>query len=205
MRESHPQNPVNPYGVTKLMAERAMRDYAAAAGLNSIALRYFNAAGCDPEGELGERHDPETHLIPLVLQEAERVRAGGAPDATALRVNGTDYPTRDGTCVRDYVHVTDLAAAHLAAAQRLVEGRSRGFNAFNLGVGRGHSVLDVIKACEAVTRTPIRHRTAPRRPGDPPELVAAADLARSELGWKPRFDSIESIVSTAWNWMSTRR
>jgi len=205
MRESHPQNPVNPYGATKLMVERALRDYAGAWGLQSVALRYFNAAGCDPEGDLGERHDPETHLIPLVLREARRVRGGGDPAATTLRVHGTDYPTRDGTCIRDYVHVTDLAAAHLAAAERMLERGDRGFRAYNLGVGHGHSVLETVRACETVTGTPIRYLAGPRRPGDPPELVAEAQLARAELGWAPRFDSMESIVATAWNWMNRPR
>jgi UDP-glucose-4-epimerase GalE len=205
MRESHPQDPVNPYGATKLMAERALRDYAGAWALDSVALRYFNAAGCDPEGELGERHDPETHLIPLVLAEAKRVRAGGDPEATTLKVHGTDYPTKDGTCVRDYVHVTDLAAAHLAAAERIVESPGTGFRAYNLGTGRGHSVLETIRACEQVVGTPIRYRSGARRPGDPPELVADARLARAELDWAPRFDTMESIVATAWKWMSAHR
>ena len=200
LSESHPQNPVNPYGMTKLVAERAMADYGAAYGLRTIALRYFNAAGCDPDGELGERHDPETHLIPLVLAEALRVKKGGRPADTGLRVNGDDYPTADGTCVRDYVHVSDLCAAHLLALDRLDAGKVTGFEAFNLGNQRGHSVKEVIEACRRVTGLDIRYTVGARRPGDPPALVADSRRAREALGWAPRYEALDDIVRTAWDW-----
>jgi len=202
--EMHAQIPVNPYGMTKLTAERAMADYGHAYGLRTIALRYFNAAGCDPEGELGERHDPEPHLIPLVLREALRVRAGGAPGETGLSVNGKDFDTADGTCIRDYVHISDLSEAHMLALHRLRSGKAPAFEAFNLGNGRGFSVLEVIHACRAVTGLDIRYAIGGRRPGDPPALVADSSRARAELGWSPRFAKLEDIVRTAWNWFSAR-
>lgn len=202
MTEDHPQQPVNPYGMTKLTAERAMADYGRAYGLSTIALRYFNAAGCDPEGELGERHDPETHLIPLVLREALRVRAGGDPAATQLQIFGADFDTPDGTCIRDYVHVTDLCAAHLLALDRLRCGKVAGFEAFNLGTGTGYSVKDVIETCRSVTGQDIRYKIAGRRAGDPARLVAGAARARKELGWAPGFDALEAIVETAWRWFA---
>jgi UDP-glucose-4-epimerase GalE len=200
--ESHPQNPVNPYGVTKFAAERAMADFGRAYGLQTAALRYFNAAGCDPEGDLGERHDPETHLIPLVLREALRVRAGGRPEDTQLRVNGEDYDTPDGSCVRDYVHVSDLCDAHLRALQRLMDGRAGAFEAFNLGNERGRSVKEVIAVCRDVTGIDIRYVVSGRRPGDPPVLVADSRRAREVLGWAPRHERLADIVQTAWNWFS---
>jgi UDP-glucose 4-epimerase len=200
--ESHPQNPVNPYGVTKFAAERAMADFGRAYGLQTVALRYFNAAGCDPEGDLGERHDPETHLIPLVLREALRVRAGGRPEDTQLRVNGEDYDTPDGSCVRDYVHVSDLCDAHLRALQRLMDGRAGAFEAFNLGNERGRSVKEVIAVCRDVTGIDIRYVVSGRRPGDPPVLVADSRRAREVLGWAPRHERLADIVQTAWNWFS---
>ena len=200
MREDHPQRPINPYGATKLAVETVLRDYARAYRLKSVALRYFNAAGSDPEGRIGERHDPETHIIPLVLQEALRVRAGGDPAATRLTVHGGDYDTPDGTCIRDYVHVDDLATAHLAAAERMVDGRLSGATAFNLGTENGFSVLQVIASGRSVTGVPIRHHVGPRRPGDPPRLVADSAAARSALGWAPRYRDIDSIVATAWKW-----
>lgn len=202
MTEAHPQRPVSPYGATKLAVERALADYGAAYGLASVALRYFNAAGCDAEGELGERHEPETHLIPLALREALRVRAGGDPGATALVVNGDGFDTPDGSCIRDYVHVDDLAEAHLRAAEMMARDAAPKTRAYNLGTGRGHSVLEVIAACRAVTGIPIRFRMGPPRPGDPARLVASNALARAELGWQPRHDSLEGIVATAWRWMS---
>jgi len=202
--EQHPQLPVNPYGMTKLAAEHAMQDYGNAYGLHSIALRYFNAAGCDPEGELGERHEPEPHLIPLVLREALRVRAGGGPESTALTVHGTDFATPDGTCVRDYVHVSDLCEAHLLALRRLLGEAPPAFEAFNLGNGRGHSVLEVIEAGRAVTGVDLRYRAGPRRPGDPPALVADPGRARQALGWSPRYSALPDIVRSAWNWFSAR-
>ena len=202
MSEDHPQRPVNPYGVTKLTVERAMADYGRAYGLDTVALRYFNAAGCDSEGELGERHDPETHLIPLVLREALRVRAGGKPEDTQLQVFGDDFDTHDGTCIRDYVHITDLCAAHLLAMERLLSGRVTGFNAFNLGTETGYSVKDVIETCRRITGQDIRYRVSGRRAGDPARLVASAARARAELGWSPEFNELADIVETAWRWFS---
>ncbi|HLX81375.1 MAG TPA: UDP-glucose 4-epimerase GalE [Burkholderiales bacterium] len=201
MDELHPQNPVNPYGMTKFAVERAMADFGRAYGLRTVALRYFNAAGSDPEGELGERHEPETHLIPLVLREALRVRAGGRPEGTELRVNGEGFETADGTCVRDYVHISDLCAAHLLALHRLLEGGDAAFEAFNLGNGTGFSVKEVIGVCREVTGADIRYSVGPRRPGDPPALVADARKAREVLEWKPRFERLHDIVRTAWDWM----
>ena len=202
MSEDHPQQPVNPYGMSKLTAERAMADYARAYGLGTVALRYFNAAGCDPEGELGERHDPETHLIPLILREALRVRAGGKPDDTRLQVFGDDFDTPDGTCIRDYVHIADLCAAHLLALERLMGGGVSGFEAFNLGTGKGYSVKEVIETCRRVTGQDVRYRIAGRRAGDPARLVASAARARTELGWSPEFNELSEIVETAWRWFS---
>ena len=200
--EDHPQRPVNPYGMSKLMAERAMSDYGRAYGLATVALRYFNAAGCDPEGELGEHHDPEMHLIPLILQEALRVRAGGKPEDTQLQLFGDDFDTPDGTCIRDYVHIADLCSAHLLAMERLMDGRVSGFRAFNLGTGIGHSVKQVIEACRCITGQDIRYRIAGRRVGDPARLVASAARAHAELGWSPTFDALLGIVDTAWQWFS---
>lgn len=202
MAEDHPQRPINPYGAGKLMIERVLQDYATAHGLDSVSLRYFNAAGSDPEGTIGERHDPETHLIPLALQEALRVRGGGDPRATALAVHGGDYPTADGTCIRDYVHVDDLASAHLAAVEALRSGKLRGANAFNLGIERGFSVLEVIESVRRVTGVGIQYKMGPRRPGDPPELVADSTAAKRELGWVPRYVDLDGIVTTAWRWFS---
>ncbi len=204
MNEDHPQQPVNPYGMSKLTAERAMADYGRAYGLSTVALRYFNAAGCDPDGELGERHDPETHLIPLILREALRVRVGGNPADTVLQVFGDDFDTPDGSCVRDYVHVEDLCAAHLLAMERLMAGKVAGFEAFNLGTGNGYSVKEVIETCTRVTGQDIQYRMAGRRAGDPARLVASAARARAELGWVPRFEELEGIVETAWRWFQQR-
>ena len=199
--EAHPQRPVNPYGRTKLMVEQALADYAAAYGLNSASLRYFNAAGCDPAGRVGERHEPETHAIPLVLQEALRLHRGGDPAATALRVFGDDFDTDDGTCVRDYIHVQDLAKAHLLAGERLINGRLRGAHAFNLGNGLGYSVLQVIDACRRVTGQPISYQVAARRAGDPAWLVGSADKAHQQLQWQPTITAIDDIVVSAWRWL----
>jgi UDP-glucose 4-epimerase len=197
IEEDAPQIPINPYGETKLVMERAMRDYAAAYGLASIALRYFNAAGADSSGRLWERHEPETHLVPLVLREAARVRRGGAKNETDLAIFGTDYPTPDGTCVRDYVHVEDLASAHALALSHLLSG-AKGFDAFNLSTEQGLSVLEILDGARRVTRTDFEHRVAPRRPGDPPVLVGSARKAREVLGWKPQLSSLDSILETAW-------
>lgn len=198
IRESHPQAPVNPYGWTKLMVERALADYAGAYGLESIALRYFNAAGCDPAGRARERHDPETHLIPLALGEAARVLDGGNPVDTELSVFGDDFATPDGTCVRDYIHVADLCQAHLLAAERLMEGQCQGAEAYNLGNGVGFSVLEVIESVRRVTGVNIQYRIAPRRAGDPAWLVGSAALASAVLGWRPALTGLDRMIETAW-------
>jgi UDP-glucose 4-epimerase len=188
--EQESQLPVNPYGFTKLVIERAMDDYAHAYGLAFAALRYFNAAGASPSGEIGEDHEPESHLIPIVLQAA----LGHRPHVT---IYGDDYPTPDGTCIRDYIHVDDLAAAHLAALERLQPGRGI---KVNLGTGVGYSVRQVIDMCRHVSGREIREEIGPRRPGDPPELVADPSLAREKLGWTPQYQKLRPIVETAWAW-----
>lgn len=189
--EAHPQHPVNPYGESKLMVERMLHWYGRAYGLGWAALRYFNASGADPEARIGEDHDPETHLIPLVLEAAlgERSHIG---------IFGTDYPTADGTAVRDYIHVDDLADAHVLALHHLEAGGPS--QAFNLGTGTGHSVRAVIEAAERVTGKPIPVRIAPRRDGDPAVLVAEPVRAREVLGWNPRYTELDRIVETAWAW-----
>lgn len=192
--EKHPTVPVNPYGATKLMVERVLADYDAAYGLRNVALRYFNAAGADASGLLGERHEPETHLIPNVLRAA--LKNSQAP----LQVFGNDYDTPDGTCVRDYIHVTDLCSAHLLALRHLVdEGDSE---VFNLGNGLGFSVLEVIRCAEEITGRPIPFSIAPRRAGDPPVLVASSGKVQRQLGWQPAYTDISKIVETAWQWHS---
>ncbi len=190
--ENHPQRPINVYGSTKLMTEQALRAYAIAQGWSYVALRYFNASGADESGLIGEHHDPETHLIPLVLQVALGQRSH-------ITIFGDDYPTPDGTCIRDYVHVDDLASAHLAALEQLGPGVA--FK-LNLGTGRGASVREVIEACRRVTGHAIPAEVGLRRPGDPPELVADSTRAQSELSWRPQYNDIESIVRTAWGWHS---
>jgi UDP-glucose 4-epimerase len=189
LEEGHPQNPTNPYGASKLFMERIMRDYDRAYGLRFVALRYFNAAGATPR--CGEDHTPETHLIPLVLSAAQGKRSH-------ISVFGRDYPTPDGTCVRDYIHVSDLASAHLAALDYL--GRGGESAAFNLGNGQGYSVLEVIEAARRVTGKEIEVRFEARRPGDPSHLVADAGRAAEVLGWQPRYASLEEIIATAWQW-----
>jgi len=190
--EAHPCRPINPYGRTKWLIEQALPDFHAAHGLNAVSLRYFNAAGADPAGRLGEAHDPETHLIPLVLE----VAAGRRP---AITVFGTDYDTPDGTCIRDYVHVTDLCDAHLRALRQM-DARP-GVHAYNLGNGNGFSVHEVIAVAREVTGHPIPVVAAPRRPGDPARLVADAVKACAELGWTPRRDQLRVIIADAWRWM----
>jgi len=190
--EDVPQRPINPYGFSKLVVEQALADYALAYEFSYAALRYFNAAGASPEGDIGEDHDPETHLIPLVLQVALDQRSH-------ITIYGDDYPTTDGTCIRDYVHVDDLATAHLAALEQLGPGVAL---KLNLGTGRGASVREVIEACRRVTGHAIPAEVGLRRPGDPPELVADSTLAQSTLSWKPQYNDIESIVRTAWGWHS---
>jgi UDP-arabinose 4-epimerase len=193
--ETTPQRPVNPYGETKLMIERALHWFGEAHGLRHAALRYFNAAGADPEGDIGEDHDPETHLLPLLLQTALGQRSH-------IDIYGTDYPTPDGTAVRDYIHVQDLAEAHVLALGHLADGGES--LALNLGTGEGHSVRRAIAAAERVTGRRIACREAPRRPGDPPVLVADASRARTALGWVPRRSDLDSILATAWAWHSRR-
>lgn len=193
INEEHPQQPINPYGFTKLAIERALADYVHAYGWSYAALRYFNAAGADAEGEIGEDHDPETHLIPIILQVALGQR-------DQVLVFGDDYPTDDGTCIRDYVHVDDLATAHVAALERLEPGTEL---KLNLGTGSGVSVREVIEACQRVTGKKIASQVVDRRPGDPPALVADAARAQRELQWTPKYTSIDAIVETAWNWHRT--
>ncbi len=193
--EDHPKNPVNPYGGSKLAIERMLSDCSTAYGLGVVVLRYFNAAGADPSGELGERHNPETHLIPLVLQAASGRRA-------SISVFGNDWPTRDGTCVRDYIHVNDLCDAHLRALDWLAKGGK--YEAFNLGNGDGATVLEVIDAARRVTGKSIKIDDAPRRAGDPPALVADAGKAKRVLGWQPSRADIGGIVRDAWNFEQRR-
>ena len=194
--EDHPRKPINPYGRSKLMVEEILCDAARAHGLRSVSLRYFNAAGASDDASIGEVHDPETHLIPNVLRAAE-------PGALPLSVYGTDYPTRDGTCVRDYVHVDDLAQAHLAALAYL--DAHDGAHAFNLGNGAGFSVLEILRAAGNVTGREIPWNAAARRDGDPATLVANSAYAREQLGWQPRHTQIESIIASAWRWHCARR
>ncbi len=189
--EEHPLRPANPYGATKVMVERILADLDRAHGLRYVTLRYFNAAGADPDGTLGEMHDPETHLIPNILHAV----LGNRP---ALGVFGTDFPTPDGTAVRDYVHVSDLASAHVLALRYLLGGGSS--EAVNLGTTRGHSVLEVIRAAEEVVGEKVPVALLPRREGDVPVLLASREKARRLLGWEPRLSDIRSILRTAWDW-----
>lgn len=188
--ETTPQHPINPYGFTKLVIEQALADYAAAYGFGYAALRYFNAAGARPDGSIGEDHDPESHLIPIVLQVALGQREH-------ITVFGDDYPTADGTCIRDYIHIDDLGEAHLAALEKLQPGKGL---CVNLGTGRGTSVREIIDACREVTGHPIPEVIGKRREGDPPELVADASLAKELLGWQARYTDVKSIIETAWRW-----
>src|SRR5581483_3448899 len=191
--EAEKQLPINPYGNTKLAFERMLADYAPAYGIGYAALRYFNAAGAAADGSIGEDHDPETHLIPIVLQAA----LGRRPH---VEIYGTDYPTPDGTCVRDYIHVDDLAEAHRLALEKLQPGQGV---QFNVGIGRGYSVREVVRTAEEVTGKKIAVTEGPRRPGDPPALVAASDKIRRELGWSPKYTELRPIVESAWNWHRT--
>lgn len=188
--EDAPQKPVNPYGNSKLAFERALADFAGAYPFGFCALRYFNAAGAAEDGTLGEDHTPETHLVPLVFRAAQ----GALPHVSIF---GTDYPTPDGTCVRDYVHVDDLARAHVLALAALQPGSKL---AYNVGIGRGYSVREVISTVEEVTGKKVTVKEGPRRPGDPPALVADASKIRRELGWAPRYDALKPILETAWRW-----
>lgn len=191
--EDHPKEPVNPYGETKLAMERALQWYGNAYNLKWMALRYFNAAGADIDGELGECHDPEAHIIPLTIKAARGER-------THVEIYGTDYPTPDGTALRDYIHVTDLGDAHVRALEHLSRGgQSR---ALNLGTGQGYSVREVISAVGKISPRPVPFREGPRRAGDPPVLVADASNAAKLLGWKPQHSELDSIIRDAWNWHS---
>jgi UDP-glucose 4-epimerase len=192
IRESEMQKPINPYGFAKLVIERALADYAVAYGFSYAALRYFNAAGAAPSGDIGEDHEPELHLIPIALQVALGQRSH-------ITVFGDDYPTADGTCIRDYIHVEDLGAAHSLALDQLERGVEL---KLNLGIGRGYSVHEVLSACRRVSGHAIPAVVGPRRPGDPPELVADSQLAQRTLKWQPRYTDLEAIVRTAWSWHS---
>ena len=190
--ENCPQNPINPYGQTKLMIEKVLRDLCQSSSFRAVALRYFNASGADLENEIGESHDPETHLIPLTLLAA-------TDSSKPLTVFGRDYPTPDGTCIRDYIHVTDLALAHILALEKINDLPEK-FSVFNLGTGNGYSVAQILAEAEKVTGKKIPHTWGPRREGDPPQLVAAGNKARQVLGWKPVHSDLPTILKTAWNW-----
>lgn len=189
--ENHPQTPINPYGRSKYMIEQILGDYSQVYDLRFMSLRYFNAAGADPQGEIGENHTPETHLIPLILDVAKGRRE-------ELEVFGNDYDTTDGSCVRDYIHVTDLADAHVTALEKLLDGAPSDY--INLGTGVGYSVLQVIEQSAAITGQKIPFRIVDRRPGDPAVLIASNTKARSTLGWEPTHSDLATIVQTAWNW-----
>lgn len=193
--EEHPQNPINPYGATKLMVERILSDFDVAYDFKSVRFRYFNAAGADPEGLLGEDHNPETHLIPLIL-----LAALGKRDS--ISIFGTDYPTPDGTCIRDYIHVTDLATAHILGLEYLLNSGKT--DVFNLGNGKGFSVKEVIETAREITGKEIKAIECDRRPGDPPSLVGSGEKARTILGWNPEYPDIQNIITHAWNWHQKR-
>ncbi|MCF7889995.1 UDP-glucose 4-epimerase GalE [Candidatus Bipolaricaulota bacterium] len=196
IKEDAPKEPENPYGQTKLAFERILEDYTGAYPVSACSLRYFNAAGTDPEGELGEIHDPETHLIPVVLEAA-------AGERDYIEIFGTDYDTPDGTAIRDFIHVNDLARAHVAALDAL-RGESENYLAYNLGTGQGHSVKEVIETCKEVTEIDIPVREGERRPGDPPKLVADPQKGFQGLNWKPEITDLTPIVETSWNWIKKR-
>ena len=192
--ETSPQKPTSVYGMTKLMMEQLMADFDKAYGLKYVALRYFNAAGAHESGDIGEDHNPESHLIPIIMQVLNGKRE-------KLGIFGDDYPTPDGTCIRDYIHITDLADAHIKALESLKSGASS--NAYNLGNGNGFSVKEVVETVEKVVGRPVKREIVPRRAGDPAILVASSDKIKKELGWKPAYDSLEKIVASAWKWHST--
>ncbi|GAW94040.1 UDP-glucose 4-epimerase GalE [Calderihabitans maritimus] len=195
IKEETPLNPINPYGSSKATVERVLKDMSHASDIDYVALRYFNVAGADPEGELGEAKESATHLITMCVRTAAGIRP-------YLNIFGTDYPTPDGTCVRDYIHVSDLAEAHIAALEYLLDGGSS--DVFNCGYGRGYSVLEVVKIAKKVTGVDFPVEYADRRPGDPPALVAHAQKIRDRLGWQPRYDDLEYIIATAWQWEKKR-
>ena len=197
--ESNIKNPINAYGKTKLAAEFAIQDYCLAYNFSSIILRYFNAAGADKLARASERHFPETHLIPLVLQEALRTKLGGDPKMSELSILGNDYQTKDGTCIRDYVHVSDIGDAHILAVQKLLSSKSSINEAYNLGGGKGYSVMDVINTARRLTGEPILFLRKTRRQGDPAALVAESSKAKLGLKWNPKFQDLEVIVETAWD------
>ena len=192
--ENSPQNPTSVYGQTKLMMEQFMQDYDKAYGMKYVALRYFNAAGAHASGEIGEAHNPESHLIPLILQVSNGKRE-------QINIFGDDYPTHDGTCIRDYIHITDLADAHIKALEYLKNGGKSTY--YNLGNGNGFSVKEVIDTVEKVVGSPVKKQVVERRPGDPASLVASSEKIQKELGWKPKYDTLDSIVASAWKWHST--
>lgn len=196
IKEDHPCNPTNPYGATKVTVEKLLNDCDYAYGLKSVSLRYFNAAGADESGEIGEFHEPETHLIPLVLKVASGEKKN-------IKIFGTDYPTYDGTCIRDYIHVNDLAQAHLLALEALLSGKES--SVYNLGNSKGYSVREVIELSEKITEKTIRTVEVERRHGDPAELIAGSDKIREELGWKPGYEDLETIITTAWNWHTAEK
>lgn len=191
--ENHPKNPINPYGKSKLMVENMLKDICLANDFNATCLRYFNAAGAHESGEIGEAHEPETHLIPNILMAA-------ISNKSNLKIFGDDYPTIDGTCVRDYVHVQDLAQAHLLSLERMK--KKKGFSVFNLGSGGGYSILEVIRGCEKIIESSIFYELSPRRIGDPAFLVAESLRAIKELGWNPEFSNLDMIIKSSWNWHS---
>lgn len=193
--EHHPKKPVNPYGFTKWVIEQALADYETAFDFRSIAFRYFNAAGCDPKMRTGERRNPPSHLIPIVLEVAQKKRPH-------FNVFGTDYPTKDGTCVRDFVHVTDLCDAHLKALESLLHGGKSG--RYNLGSGSGYSVLEVVEAARRITGKSIEVKQEGRRAGDSVQLVADSKKAQKELGWKPKHSDLDSMIQTTWDWMNQK-
>lgn len=192
--ENSPQNPTSVYGQTKLMMEQFMQDYDKAYGMKYVALRYFNAAGAHASGEIGEAHNPESHLIPLILQVSNGKRE-------QINIFGDDYPTHDGTCIRDYIHITDLADAHIKALEYLKNGGKSTY--YNLGNGNGFSVKEVIDTVEKVVGSSVKKQVVERRPGDPASLVASSEKIQKELGWKPKYDTLDSIVASAWKWHST--
>lgn len=191
--EDHPKDPTNPYGRSKLMLEHILAEYDTAYGLKSVSLRYFNASGADPDGKIGEDHTPEGHIIPIIIQQVLGQRE-------SVKIFGTDWPTPDGTCIRDYVHVTDLGQAHLLSLDSLRNGGPT--NVFNLGNGNGYSVKEVIDVVSEVSGKPVNAVPAPRRPGDPARLVASSDKIKRELGWKPQYADLRTIIETAWAWHS---
>lgn len=189
--EEEPTNPTNPYGQTKVMFEKMLADYEKAYGLKYVSLRYFNAAGADPSGKIGEDHSPESHLIPIILQVAEGQR-------DAIFIFGNDYDTEDGTCIRDYIHVNDIASAHICALKALQDGKPSG--CYNLGNGNGYSVKEVIETTQKITGCKIMIKQGERRAGDPARLVASSEKIKKELGWQPQYSSLETIITDAWNW-----